>query len=171
MSKIGWLIALAALLTICAVRALAVDTESIMTRSDDGAYLALEDGSKWLVAPSDQQTAALWLVTNNVVVAGSTQTCPATEIINTDENNSAVCAIDASPFTASITDKSDDGKYIALDDGSQWIIDDADTSTSSIWLETDDVIVLRKSRFCTNAELIDTDSDGDEVCATRVQNK
>lgn len=170
MRRVSCCIALAALFTISVVRVQAADTDSITAKSDDGTYLALDDGSEWLIAPIDQKTVELWLVADDVVVVGSSRSCSATELINTDENNESVCAVDASSYTSSISDKSDDGKYISLDDGSQWIVDDADTATSSVWTETDDIVVLSKSRFCTNAELIDTDSDGDEVCASTVQN-
>lgn len=169
MKKIVWFAAFALLISAWPVRAFAADTESITAKSDDGAYLALDDGSKWLIAPSDQKYVAVWLVTDEVVVVESSNACSGAEIINTDENNEGVCAIDTSPYTSSISDKSDDGRYISLDDGSQWIVDDSDTSTSDTWTDSDDVIVLKNSRFCTNAEIIDTDSDGDEVCASPVQ--
>lgn len=160
-----WL-ALIAMLSICSVRINAADTDSITAKSEDGAYLALDDGTKWLITKSDQKTAAAWLVTDDVVTVDSSKVCSAAELIDIDENNESVCAIDASSHTSSISDKSDDGTYISLNDGSQWIVDDGDTSTSSSWNEGDDVIALSGSRFCSHAELINTDDDGDEVCSS-----
>lgn len=165
-----WVV-LIAMPLICSVRVSAADTDSITAKSDDGAYLALDDGTKWLIAKSDQKTATSWLVADDVVTVDSSHACSATELIDIDidENNESVCAIDASSYTSSISDKSDDGTYISLNDGSQWIIDDGDTSTSSSWNEGDDVIALNGSRFCSRVELINADDDGDEVCASPVQ--
>lgn len=163
-----WVV-LIAMLSICLVRARAADTDSIAAKSDDGAYLALDDGTKWLIAKNDQKTVASWLVDDDVVTVDSSKVCSATELINVDENNESACAIKASGYISSISDKSDDGTYISLDDGSQWIVEDVDAPTSSGWSEGDDVIALLGSRVCSRVELINTDEDGDEVCASPVQ--
>lgn len=154
---------------ICSARVGAAETDSITAKSDDGAYIALDDGTKWLVAKGDQKTSASWIAADDVVTVDTSNSCSATELINVDENNEAVCAINASSYTSSISDKSDDGNYVSLDDGSQWIVAGGDTSTSSTWTVGDDVIALNGSRFCSRTELIDTDDDGDEVCASPVR--
>jgi hypothetical protein len=46
----------------------------------------------------------------------------------------------------------DEGKYIVLEDGSLWAIDDADTVDSGLWLETDEITVCP-------GKLIDTDDN------------
>jgi hypothetical protein len=76
----------------------------------------------------------------------------------------SACAAD----TASITDKSDDGAYLGLDDGTKWIVSPADRSTSSTWTVGDDVVIVGDSKNCSGVEIIDTDENGDEVCATKI---
>jgi hypothetical protein len=72
--------------------------------------------------------------------------------------------------TASITDKSDDGSYLALDDGTKWIVEPSDRSTASTWTVGDDVVYIDDSKNCTNVEIINTDEGGDEVCAKQISN-
>ena len=48
--------------------------------------------------------------------------------------------------TASITDKSDDGAYLGLDDGTKWIVSSADRSTASTWTVGDDVVIGEKEK-------------------------
>ena len=70
--------------------------------------------------------------------------------------------------TASITDKSDDGAYIGLDDCTKWIVAAPDRATSSTWTVGDDVVVVDDSNKCSDAEIIDTDENGDAVCAQQI---
>ena len=70
--------------------------------------------------------------------------------------------------TASISDKSDDGAYIGLDDGTKWIVSASDRSTSSTWSVGDDVVVVDDSNRCSDVEIIDTDENGDAVCARQI---
>jgi len=78
-----------------------------------------------------------------------------------------VCVMRAAD-TATITDKSDDGAYIGLDDGTKWIVSPSDRSTSSTWTVGDDVVIVDDSNTCSGVEIIDTDENGDEVCAKQV---
>jgi len=59
-----------------------------------------------------------------------------------------------------ISSNVDEGKYIKLEDGSLWEIDDVDTVDSSLWLETDEITVCP-------GKLIDTD-DNTSAGAKRV---
>jgi len=70
--------------------------------------------------------------------------------------------------TASITDKSDDGAYIGLDDGTKWIVSPSDRSTASTWTVGDDVVIVDDTKNCSGVEIIDTDENGDEVCAKQI---
>lgn len=70
--------------------------------------------------------------------------------------------------TASITDKSDDGAYIGLDDGTKWIVAAPDRSISGTWVVGDDVVVVDDSKNCSDAEIINTDESGDAVCAKQI---
>jgi hypothetical protein len=79
----------------------------------------------------------------------------------------SICAARAAD-TASITDKSDDGAYIGLDDGTKWIVSPSDRSTASTWTVGDDVVIVDDSKSCSGVEIIDTDENGDEVCAKRI---
>lgn len=169
MRRMAYWAVLTGMLLNCSARVGAAETDLITAKSDDGAYIGLDDGTKWLVVKSDQKTAASWVAADDVVTVDSSDSCSATELIDVDEDNDAVCAINASSYTSSISDKSDDGTYISLDDGSRWIVDSVDTSTLSIWIKGDDVIALSGSRFCTHVELINTDEGGDEVCASAVR--
>jgi hypothetical protein len=72
--------------------------------------------------------------------------------------------------TASITSKSDDGAYLALDDGTKWIVSDSDMGTVSTWSVGDDVVYIDNSKNCTHTEVINTDDDGDAVCVEPVTN-
>lgn len=72
--------------------------------------------------------------------------------------------------TASITAISDDGAYIALDDGTKWIVSAPDRSTVSTWVVGDDVVYIDNSKNCSNIEIINTDEDGDEACVKPVGN-
>lgn len=141
------------------------DTASITAKSDDGIYIGLDDGTKWLVSKSGAPIVHGWAVGDDVVEIDDSKHCSGTELINADEQGEAVCVRDVSSNTASITDKSDDGEYLELDDGSRWIVSDADQSTSTTWLVSDDVIYLSGSKTCPSIEIIDIDEDGDEVCA------
>ena len=70
--------------------------------------------------------------------------------------------------TASITDKSDDGAYLGMDDGTKWLVASADRSTASTWTVGDDVVIVENAKNCSSVEIIDTDENGDEVCATKI---
>jgi hypothetical protein len=70
--------------------------------------------------------------------------------------------------TASITDKSDDGVYLGLDDGTKWIVSPPDRSTASSWTVGDDVVIVENTKNCSEVEIIDTDESGDEVCAKKI---
>ena len=70
--------------------------------------------------------------------------------------------------TASITDKSDDGAYLGLDDGTKWIVSSADRSTASTWTVGDDVVIVENAKNCSGVEIIYTDENGDEVCAKKI---
>lgn len=70
--------------------------------------------------------------------------------------------------SASITTKSDDGSYLALDDGTKWIISPADRNTASTWVVGDDVVYIDDSNNCKSMEIINKDENGDEVCATQI---
>ncbi len=72
--------------------------------------------------------------------------------------------------TASIQAKSDDGAYLALDDGTKWIVSSSDRSTVSTWTVGDDVVYVEDSKNCTNTEIINTDEDGDEICVKPLAN-
>lgn len=75
---------------VCVARA--ADSASITDKSDDGAYLGLDDGTKWIVSPSDRSTTSTWTVGDDVVIVDDSKSCPGVEIINTDENGDEVCA-------------------------------------------------------------------------------
>lgn len=59
---------------------------------------------------------------------------------------------------------------MALDDGTEWIVESSDRSTSSAWVVGDDVVYVDDSRNCSDTEIINKDEDGDEVCAKRISN-
>jgi hypothetical protein len=59
---------LTVLLVFCVYAARAADTASITDKSDDAAYLGLDDGTKWIVSPSDRSTASTWTVGDDVVI-------------------------------------------------------------------------------------------------------
>lgn len=167
---VAW-VGLIAVLLIFSVRANADDTESIIGKSGDGSYLGLDDGTKWLIAKGDRSTVEGWSKADDVVTVDSSSSCSSTEIIDVDENNEAACAINASPYLSTITDKSDDGTYLSLDDGTQWIVSDADTSTSGVWNTGEDVLAINSSSICTDYELINADDNGDSVCASSLKNR
>lgn len=60
-----------------------------------------------------------------------------------------------------LSSKTDDGKYVTLEDDSLWEIDSADTVDTVLWLETDSIVVC-------NGKLIDTD-DKTDVSAKRIK--
>ncbi|MGA7524634.1 MAG: hypothetical protein WBW84_19445 [Acidobacteriaceae bacterium] len=146
--------------------ALAADSGSISAKSDDGVYIGLDDGTKWIIAASDRSTVAGWSIGDDVVYTGTSR-CSGTVIINTQSDGEEACAIDVGGNTESITETSDSGSYLALDDGSRFIVSSVDRSTTATWLETDDVIYLR-TKTCSGVEIINLDEDADEVCATSV---
>jgi len=76
---------------LCTVNVLAAVKASISAKSDDGAYIALDDGTKWLVSSGDQATVSLWLVGDDVVYIDNSKSCSGTEIINTDEDGEEAC--------------------------------------------------------------------------------
>jgi hypothetical protein len=145
------------------------DTASITVKSDDGIYVGLDDGTKWLVSKSGTPLVSGWAVGDDVVEVEDSKTCSGTELINTDEQGEAVCVLDVSGKTESITDKSDDGKYLELDDGTRWLISSADAINSSIWLVADDVIYVQGSKTCPNIEIVNLDEEGEEVCALAIK--
>lgn len=145
------------------------DTASIKAKSGDGIYVGLDDGTNWLVSQSDAAKVRGWTVGDDVVEIDDSEHCTTAELINSDEHGERACVRDASSLAASITDKSDDGQYLALDDGSKWLVSDADQSTAAIWLVTDDVLYVQGSKTCPNIEIINVDEDGDEVCARPIR--
>lgn len=68
-----------------------------------------------------------------------------------------------------ISSKSDDGSVLKMGDGSVWVVDSVDRVDSSVWLAADDVIIDDNSSSCVHAQIIDTDEDGEAVCATEVK--
>jgi len=91
MRLIGFSLMLLAALSYVISAVHAADTASITSKSDDGAYLALDDGTKWIVAPSDRSTVTTWVIGDDVVEVSDSQSCTNTEIINTDENGDEAC--------------------------------------------------------------------------------
>lgn len=75
----------------------------------------------------------------------------------------------ATADTASISDKSDDGAYLELDDGTKWIVSPSDQSTVSTWTVGDDVVYIDDSKNCAKIEIINVDDSGDEVCAKQIK--
>lgn len=70
--------------------------------------------------------------------------------------------------TASITDKSDNGAYLKLDDGTEWLVDAVDRIESSTWVVGDDVVYTSDTKECSKYKIIDTDENGDSVCASPI---
>lgn len=163
-----WIIAAVPLL-LYARPAVAADTASITAKANDGAYVGLDDGTKWLVEHSDESTVSAWTVGDDIVEVDDSTSCSDTELIDTDESGEEACAHSAQSDTSSITDKSDDGAYLSLDDGTRWLVSDGDQSTSETWLVADDVLHLTGQQACANVEIIDVDEGGDEVCARPIQ--
>jgi hypothetical protein len=58
------------------------------TNSSDGSIIVLEDGSIWIVAPTDQATTSLWLDTASITVNDGSST-PAYDLVNTDNQETA----------------------------------------------------------------------------------
>ena len=145
------------------------DTASITVKSDDGIYVGLDDGTKWLVSKSGTSLVSGWAVGDDVVEVEDSKACTGTELINTDEQGEAVCALDVSGKTESIMDKSDDGRYLELDDGTRWLISSADAVNSGIWLVADEVIYVQGSKTCPSIEIVDLDEEGEEVCALAIK--
>lgn len=141
------------------------NTNSITVKSDDGLYLGLDDGTKWLVSKPGMSLVSGWSVGDDVVEIEDSEPCSGTELVNINEHGEAVCVLDLSGKTESITDKSDDGRYLGLDDGTRWLVSDVDAVTSSIWLVTDDVIYVQGTKTCPKIEIINLDEEGEEVCA------
>jgi hypothetical protein len=68
-----------ALLTLASPALACEDGHWIQKVLDDGRLIRLEDGSLWLVDPSDRITAALWLPVTDVIVCDG-------RIISEDDN-------------------------------------------------------------------------------------
>jgi len=60
-----------------------------------------------------------------------------------------------------LSSKTDDGKFLTLEDDSLWEVDDVDTVDSELWLDTDDIVVCP-------GKLINTD-ENESVGAKRVK--
>lgn len=64
-----------------------------------------------------------------------------------------------------ISDVSSDGGIVTLEDGSVWSITNIDRLDSTLWLTTEDIVVIESSSGLTPFKLINTDS-GDTVEAS-----
>ena len=141
----------------------------IQAKSDDGIYIELGDGTKWLVIKSDAPTVRGWVLGEDVVETGKSKDCVGTKFVNNDEHGEAVCVRDVSADTVPITAISEDHEYLALHDGSKWLLPSyADQNTAFTWHVGDHVLYIQDSKTCTNVEIINVDEYGDEVCAHSV---
>lgn len=146
-----------------------VDEKVIQAMSDDGIYLELGDGTKWLVVTSDAPTVRGWVLGEDVVEIGKSKDCVGAKFVNDDEHGEAVCVRDVSADTVPITAISEDHEYLALHDGSKWQLPSyADRSTAFTWHVGDHVLYIQDSKTCSNVEMINVDEYGEEVCAHSV---
>jgi len=144
--------------------------QPILATSDDGIYIELNDGTKWLVVSSDASTVRGWILGEDVVEIGKSKPCAGTEFINTDEHGETACVRNVSADTVFITAISEDHKYLAMHDGSTWLLPTyADQSGAFIWQVGDHVLYIEDSKTCANVEIINVDEYGEEVCAHPVR--
>jgi hypothetical protein len=68
-------------------------------------------------------------------------------------------------FKDFIATKSDDGSVLKLGNKQVYVVDEVDRVDSKLWLPADDVIVDEDSSSCTHVQIINTDEDGESVCA------
>lgn len=86
-------LAIAVCLFICSAAVLAnVRKTFISSKSDDGAVLKMGDGSVWVVDEVDRVDSSVWLAADSVIIDDDSNSCAHVQIINTDEDDEAVCA-------------------------------------------------------------------------------
>ncbi len=66
----------------------------------------------------------------------------------------------------SLASKSDEGDYLKTTDGREFRVDDADTSTSSVWVVPDDVVICDEGSYY---KIINSDDNGESVEAHLIQ--
>lgn len=83
---------------------------------------------------------------------------------------SLLCSTDAlATLTKTfISSKADDGSVLKMNDGSVWVVDEVDRVNSSVWVAADEVVIDDDSSACVHVQIIDTDEDGESVCASEV---
>ena len=146
-----------------------VGEKVIEAKSDDGIYIGLDDGTKWLVEKSGAPTVRGWVLGEDVAEIGKSKDCVGTRFVDTDEHGEAVCVRDVSADTVPITAISEDHEHLALHDGSKRLLPSyGDRSTAFAWHVGDHVLYIQDAKTCSNVEMINVDEYGEEVCADSV---
>lgn len=64
-----------------------VGDHSLMSNSDDGTIVVLDDGSIWIVTAADTATASVWLDPSSVTVNEGSSAPAAYDLVNTDSQD------------------------------------------------------------------------------------
>lgn len=142
-------------------------TTTIAGVTSDGAVLLLDDGSVYSVGSADQSTVSGWSEGDDVSVDDSSSTITDTSSVSPEAASVTYVGDENGDYSYSAggdqsqQTSSSDGSIEVLDDGSIWIVDAADRSTTATWTDGDSVTVTEGQG---GYELVNTSSQ--ETVAT-----